>query len=116
MHEDTAADTSNRLILLTGATGYVGGRLLKALEERGHRVRCLSRRPSRLMSRVAPGTEVTAGDAETGEGLAEALRGVDTVFYLIHSMDAADAFEARDRQAARRVGAAARAAGRAETA
>jgi uncharacterized protein YbjT (DUF2867 family) len=50
------------LILVTGATGYVGGRLLHALEARGERVRCLSRRPEYLSARVGPGTEVVHGD------------------------------------------------------
>jgi len=45
-------------VLLTGATGYVGGRLLKALEQRGVSVRCLARRPEVLLSRAAPSTEV----------------------------------------------------------
>lgn len=108
MLEITAA---TRRVLLTGATGYVGGRLLRVLEQTGHRIRCLARRPSHLASRVAPGTEVVQGDAVTGKGLAAALRGVDTAFYLIHSMGAADGFEERDRQAAENFGAAARAAG-----
>jgi nucleoside-diphosphate-sugar epimerase len=50
------------LILLTGATGYIGGRLLKALEQAGHRVRCLARRPEFLSGRVAASTEIVAGD------------------------------------------------------
>ena len=57
------------LILLTGATGYVGGRLLHALEERGERVRCLSRRPEYLSARVGPGTEVVPGDVLSPETL-----------------------------------------------
>ena len=52
----------DRLILLTGATGYVGGRLLRVLEEQGHRVRCLARRPEFLKSKVSAGTEIVAGD------------------------------------------------------
>jgi len=100
-----------RRVLLTGATGYVGGRLLRGLEQTGHRIRCLARRPSHLASRVAPGTEVVPGDAVTGKGLAAALRGVDTAFYLIHSMGAGEGFEERDRQAAENFAAAAAAAG-----
>jgi uncharacterized protein YbjT (DUF2867 family) len=103
--------SSDRLVLLTGATGYVGGRLLRALVDRGHRVRCLSRDPSNLESRVAPGTQVAPGDAVSGQGLAEALRGVDTAYYLIHSMGSAGGFEASDRRAATNFGAAACAAG-----
>jgi uncharacterized protein YbjT (DUF2867 family) len=98
-------------ILMTGATGYVGGRLLRALEGRGHSVRCLARRPSDLASRVGPGTEVVKGDAVSGEGLADALRGIDTAYYLIHSMGSASGFVEADRRAARNFGAAARAGG-----
>ena len=56
-------------ILLTGATGYVGGRLLKALEARGESVRCLARSPDRLRARVGPGTEVVQGDVLVPETL-----------------------------------------------
>ena len=59
----------SRPVLLTGATGYVGGRLLRGLEERGGRVRCLARNPTNLASRVTEGTEVVEGDAVSGEGL-----------------------------------------------
>ena len=54
--------TDNLLILLTGATGYIGGRLLQLLEHRGYRVRCLARRPEFLRPKVAPSTEVVPGD------------------------------------------------------
>jgi len=102
---------SGRKILVTGATGYVGGRLLRALEDRGLQVRCLARKPAHLSSRVAAETEVVEGDVVSGAGLDEALSGVETAYYLIHSMGAANGFEAADRQAALNFGAAARAAG-----
>jgi uncharacterized protein YbjT (DUF2867 family) len=51
-----------RLVLLTGATGYVGGRLLSRLEQRAVRVRCLSRRPEALRGRMGSTTETVAGD------------------------------------------------------
>ena len=98
-------------VLLTGATGYVGGRLLRALEGRGHRVRCLARKPEHLASRAASTTEVVAGDVVSGDGLAEALSGIDTAYYLVHSMGSARGFEEEDRRAARKFGATARAAG-----
>ena len=100
-----------RLILLTGATGYVGGRLLRVLEERGERVRCLSRRPDVLEHRVATTTEVVQGDVLRPETIPPALSGVDTVFYLVHSMSSSRAFDRADRDAARAFGAAAREAG-----
>jgi uncharacterized protein YbjT (DUF2867 family) len=98
-------------VLLTGATGYVGGRLLRALEDRGHRVRCLARKPEHLASRIAPRTEVVAGDVVSGEGLTEALSGVEVAYYLVHSMGSPGGFEDEDRRAARNFGDAARAAG-----
>jgi uncharacterized protein YbjT (DUF2867 family) len=98
-------------ILLTGATGYVGGRLLQALEGRDHQVRCVARRPDFLRSRVAATTEVVAGDALDPATLAPALEGVDVAYYLIHSMGSAGSFEEQDRQAAQHFGDAARTAG-----
>jgi uncharacterized protein YbjT (DUF2867 family) len=100
-------------ILLTGASGYVGGRLLPRLEARGLAVRCLARRPELLARRVGPRTQVVPGDALRAETLAPALEGVDAAYYLIHSMDSAErtGFEAQDRLAAANFGRAARAAG-----
>ena len=92
--------SDEKLILLTGATGYVGGRLHKVLEDRGSWVRCLARRPQYLQSRVSPGTEVFAGDLLDGASLLQALSGVHTAYYLVHSMDASEDFEKLDRQAA----------------
>ena len=87
------------LILLTGATGYVGGRLLRSLESGGARVRCMARRAAFLKHRTATGTEVVKGDVFDGISLAQALEGVHTAFYLIHSMGAAGGFEEMDRKA-----------------
>ncbi|WP_306599136.1 SDR family oxidoreductase [Geothrix sp. 21YS21S-2] len=101
----------NNLILLTGATGYVGGRLLRALEREGHALRCLVRQPGRLQGRVGPATQVVAGDVLENTGLGEALEGVEVAYYLVHSMGSAGEFEADDRLAAQNFGAAARDAG-----
>ena len=99
------------LILLTGATGYIGGRLLPLLERRGLRLRCLARRPEHLRPRVASTTEVVAGDVLAPESLSAALQGVDTAYYLIHSLGSAQDFERDDRQAAANFAAAAKQAG-----
>ena len=99
------------LILLTGATGYVGGRLRLALEAAGRPLRCLARRPEHLRDRVAPGTEVVAGDVREPGSLGPALRSVDTAYYLIHSMANAGDYAARDREGAEAFAAAARDAG-----
>lgn len=104
-------DPSAPLVLLTGATGYVGGRLLPLLAARGHRVRCLARRPENLAGRVPDGVEVVGGDVLDAESLAAAMRDVTVALYLVHSMGSDGDFAERDREAARNFGAAARAAG-----
>ena len=101
----------DRRILLTGATGYVGGRLLPLLEATGATVRCLARRPETLASRVAATTEVVAGDLLDQESLRAALEGVNLAYYLVHSMGASGSFEDMDRTAAQNFAAAAKAAG-----
>lgn len=98
-------------ILLTGATGYVGGRLLHVLERQGRAVRCLTRRPEHLRPRAAPTTDVVAGDVLDAASLAPALAGVGAAYYLIHSMGAGDAFEEQDRRGAEAFVATARRAG-----
>ena len=99
------------MILLTGATGYVGGRLLAVLESQGVRLRCLARHPEHLRESVAATTEVVRGDVLDRTSLAPALRGVDVAYYLVHSMGSEDAFESADLEGARHFGAAAREAG-----
>ena len=99
------------LILLTGASGYIGGRLRRSLEADGRRLRCMARRPEYLRPRVAEGTEVVAGDVLSPETLADALRGVDTAYYLIHSMATARDYASNDRSGAESFARAARDAG-----
>jgi uncharacterized protein YbjT (DUF2867 family) len=81
------------MILVTGATGYVGSQLVDELLERGEKVRTLSRRG-------AGKGEARKGDVLSGKGLPEALEGVDTAYYLVHSMGSGGDFAAKDRQAA----------------
>lgn len=88
------------LILLTGGTGYVGGRLLQSLENQGYHLRCLARRPQVLRGRVGVNTEVVLADCFQLESLGAALAGVHTAYYLVHSMGSAESFEEKDRQAA----------------
>lgn len=102
---------SNRKILLTGATGYVGGRLLRALEAKGYGVRCLARNPAVLRRRVAATTEVVEGDCLDPASLHLAMSGIDTAYYLVHSMGANGSFEETDRVAAVNFGTAAKEAG-----
>ena len=98
-------------ILLTGATGYIGGRLLRLLEAEGRPVRCLTRRPEFLHGRIASGSEVVKGDALDANSLQQAMNGVYAAYYLVHSMGAAHDFEETDRQAAEWFGTAARTQG-----
>ncbi|MGI9539792.1 MAG: SDR family oxidoreductase [Miltoncostaeaceae bacterium] len=98
-------------VLLTGATGYVGGHLLSSLEDDGRKVRCLTRRPAALRERVAPTTDVVEGDVLDEASLADALRGIDVAVYLVHSMARLAGYRATDRDAARAFGRAARSAG-----
>ena len=98
-------------ILLTGATGYIGGRLLKAFEAEGRALRCLARHPDYLLSKVAPQTEVVAGDVLDSDTLASALQGIHTAYYLVHSMGSTGDFAEEDRKAAENFGTAARLAG-----
>ena len=98
-------------ILLTGATGYVGGRLLPLLEARGERVRCVVRQPQNLGGGAQLATEVVHGDVLDTRSLHRALDGIDTAYYLIHSMGSRGSFENQDRVAARNFAEAARDAG-----
>ncbi len=105
-----------KTIVLTGATGYVGGQLLPRLLQDGHEVRCVVRTPDR--ADLPDGARVIQGDMLTGEGLDEAAAGADVAYYLVHSMGGSDAdedFAARDRRAARAFGEAMARAGVART-
>ena len=103
---------NSRLVLVTGVTGYVGGRLVPGLLEAGYRVRCLARDPARLQGRPwLEEAEVVQGDVLKPETLAEAMQGVEAAYYMIHSMSGNTDFHRRDLVAAQNFGEAARAAG-----
>jgi len=98
--------------LVTGATGYIGGRLVPELLAAGHRVRCLARSPGKLRDHPWSGqAEVVKGDVTDAGSVAEAMRGIDVAYYLVHALGTGDSFEETDRRAARIFGEAARAAG-----
>ena len=99
------------LILLTGASGYIGGRLLPLLEEAGERVRCAARHPSFLQPRLGPGTEVVYADLLDPGSVRAALYGVHTAYYLVHSMGSDVNFEELDRLAAKNFAESARMSG-----
>ncbi len=103
---------SDRLCLVTGVTGYVGGRLVPELLAAGFRVRVLARHPDRL--RDLPwhrDVEVAVGDAADPEALARALAGVDVAYYLIHALGTGPDFDDTERAVARTFAGAARRAG-----
>ncbi|MFE7210199.1 SDR family oxidoreductase [Streptomyces sp. NPDC001698] len=98
--------------LVTGATGYIGGRLVPELLGADHRVRCLARSPGKLRDHPwAARTEVVRGDVTDPESVAAALRDVDVAYYLVHALGTGKDFEETDRRAARVFGERARAAG-----
>ncbi|MBQ1011025.1 SDR family oxidoreductase [Micromonospora sp. M51] len=97
--------------LVTGATGYIGGRLTPLLLANGHTVRCLARKAVRLRDVPwASAAEIVEGDLSRPETLAAAFADVDVAYFLVHSLGRSD-FEAADRAAATNFAAAARAAG-----
>jgi len=98
------------LALVTGATGYIGGRLVPELLAGGFRVRVMVRRPRNLADRQwHDQVEIVAGDAADANALAQALSGVDVAYYLIHSLGTGADFEALERAHARNFAQAARA-------
>lgn len=100
------------LILLTGATGYIGGRLIARLLAQGHRLRVLARDPRKLSLPPDGQVEVVHGDVLDPASLVPALTGAEVAYYLVHSMTTgSDDFAARDRAAARNFTAACAAAG-----
>lgn len=94
-------------VLVTGATGYIGGRLVPRLLARGHQVRCVARDPDRLAGREWPGAEIVGGDLADASALPGLLEGIDVAYYLVHSMAEGEAFRERDRSMAQAFGRAA---------
>lgn len=87
-------------ILLTGGSGYVGGRLLPLLEATGRPLRCLARRPEHLSGRVLESTQLVQADVLDPDSLPAALEDVHTAYYLIHSMGDGAGFEEKERRGA----------------
>jgi uncharacterized protein YbjT (DUF2867 family) len=102
---------SKPLVLVTGASGYIGGRLVPWLVTKGLRVRCMGRNVDVLRSRFGDTVEVVRGDVADPDSLAAALAGVHVAYYLIHSLEAPGDFESLEERGARNFAAAAKAAG-----
>ncbi|MFJ6591971.1 SDR family oxidoreductase [Streptomyces violaceusniger] len=101
-----------RRCLVTGATGYIGGRLVPELLAAGHQVRCVARSPEKLRDHPWAGrAETVRGDVTDEESIGAALEGMDVAYYLVHALGTGPGFEETDRRAARIFGERARAAG-----
>jgi uncharacterized protein YbjT (DUF2867 family) len=101
-----------RLALVTGATGYIGGRLVPELLKAGYDVRCLVRSPDKLRDRPWRGdVEIVEGDVGDAEAVTKAVEGTDVAYYLVHSLGSGKTFERRDRDMARAFARGARAGG-----
>ncbi len=99
------------VVLVAGASGYVGGRLVPLLEKQPLVLRCLARNPDKLRPLVGTSTQVVRGDVLDPASLAEALHGVHTAYYLVHLMSGSKDFEEEDRRAATNFATAARKTG-----
>lgn len=98
--------------LVTGATGYIGGRLVPELLDAGHSVRCLARTPDKLRDHPWVGrVEVVRGDATDAGSVGAAMEGIDVAYYLVHALGTGRDFAATDRLAARIFAERAKAAG-----
>jgi uncharacterized protein YbjT (DUF2867 family) len=99
-------------IVVTGGTGYIGGRLIPRLLDAGHRVSCITREPAQLQAHFGDRIDIVRGDIFDADALANVCEGADALYYLIHSMSQrSEDFAATDRKAAAVVGKAAAAAG-----
>ena len=107
----TSEGDSRPTILLTGGSGYVGGRLIPLLEQQAGTLRCLARNPEKLRPRVKAEIEIAQGDVRDGRSLDRALQGIQTAYYLVHLMSGSKDFERDDRQAAESFAEAARKSG-----
>jgi uncharacterized protein YbjT (DUF2867 family) len=104
--------THQGLVLVTGATGYIGGRLVSRLLEAGYRVRVLTRDPARLQGRSwLAQVEIVQADVLQPETLPAAMAGITAAFYLVHVMNGVEDFRQRNMSAARNFGQAAQSAG-----
>jgi uncharacterized protein YbjT (DUF2867 family) len=104
--------SSPKTCLVTGATGYIGGRLVPELLAAGHRVRVMTRSPDRVRDHPwADRVEIVRADAADADEVAASCEGVDVVYYLVHALGGGPEFEATDRRTAQVMAGAAREAG-----
>jgi uncharacterized protein YbjT (DUF2867 family) len=109
--ESRLNQSNTALILVTGSTGYIGGRLVPHLLEMGYQVRCLVRDPARLQGRPwHDQVEIFTGDVLQPDSLLAAMQGVQAAYYLVHSLAGGSDFHQRDMRAAAHFSSAAQAA------
>jgi len=106
---DTASEDGPH-VLVAGATGYIGGRLVRRLRSRCVRIRCVAREGKHLDDRW-PGAEIVQGDLGDPNAARRALDGIDVAYYLVHSMAIGEGYSERDREIAETFASAAREAG-----
>ncbi|MDL2076241.1 SDR family oxidoreductase [Streptomyces sp. GXMU-J15] len=112
MTTDGPNGTPRLRCLVTGASGYIGGRLVPELLAAGHQVLCLARSPDKLRDHPWAGeVETVRGDVTDADSVAAAMRDVDVAYYLVHALGSGSGFEDTDRRAARVFAEQARAAG-----
>ena len=103
---------SSKLILVTGATGYIASRLIPQLITRGYRIRALARQPQRLKNKNwFPQVDVTQGDVMDAKTLTPAFAGVEIAYYLIHNMSSGRGYTERELEGAQNFALAAETAG-----
>lgn len=105
------AERQHPVIFVAGGTGYIGGRLIPLLEQRGVNLRCLARNPKKLRPHVKETTEIVQGNVLDAYAMRSALRGIETAYDLIHLMGGSIDFAAEDRRAATNFADAARESG-----
>jgi uncharacterized protein YbjT (DUF2867 family) len=94
----TPPASNPKTVLVTGATGYIGGRLVPRLLEAGHTVKVLVRTPAKIAGVPwLADVEVVQASLDDGEALRQALGGVDVLYYLVHSMAAGAGFESKEK-------------------
>ncbi|MBM7439678.1 SDR family oxidoreductase [Streptomyces sp. HB132] len=102
MNTDGQKNAERLNCLVTGASGYIGGRLVPELLEAGHSVRCLARSPGKLRDHPwAREVETVSGDVTEAASVASGMRGIDVAYYLVHALGTGSGFEDTDRRAAR---------------
>ncbi|GJL79549.1 MAG: hypothetical protein NPINA01_25380 [Nitrospinaceae bacterium] len=93
-------ESKDKNILIVGATGYIGQKLIQRLKETGNPIRCLVRNPRSFKENPSQQIQIQQGDLIDFESIKNAFTGIDTAFYLVHSLDVKRDFEKQEQKAA----------------